>query len=183
MNATQLHLFEAGVRPVHVIGYDNSTADCRRRAKADRLDPTSCPEHHCQRWYPLQDCGWDRAACVERIVAAGLPVPVKSACFFCPASKPWEVAWLAAEHPDLYLRAVALERNWLNGKHGAKRTTCEGLGFRFSWESWGREQGVLEGDDQVNRDRARELAAAEMPDTAGTVQLTMRGQVLGEAAA
>ena len=38
-------------------------------------------------------------------------VPIKSACFFCPASKVWELFWLAGYHPDL------LERNALTGNH------------------------------------------------------------------
>jgi hypothetical protein len=37
-------------------------------------------------WYPLFDWAFDRQRCVEVIREAGLPVPMKSACFFCPAT-------------------------------------------------------------------------------------------------
>jgi hypothetical protein len=36
--------------------------------------------------YPLREWGWTRERCVERIAATGLPVPPKSACFFCPVT-------------------------------------------------------------------------------------------------
>lgn len=36
--------------------------------------------------YPLIDAGWDRDRCVEEILAEGLPVPPKSACYYCPSS-------------------------------------------------------------------------------------------------
>lgn len=41
--------------------------------------------------YPLMDWGFDLAKCCEVIEAAGLPVPAKSACFFCPNQQAWEV--------------------------------------------------------------------------------------------
>lgn len=59
--------------------------------------------------YPLQLLGWTRSDCVDVITAvlgADL-VPIKSACFFCPASKHWELFWLAAHHPELLERALS----------------------------------------------------------------------------
>ena len=52
-------------------------------------------------WYPLAQWRDDRPACERIIRAAGLPVPMKSACFFCPASKKHEILWLREHHPDL----------------------------------------------------------------------------------
>lgn len=80
-----------------------------------------------QYWFPLIEWGWDRARCVEAITSAGLPIPVKSACFYCPSSKKSEVEWLAKNHPDLFERATAMERN-------ANLTTIKGLGRRYSWQ-------------------------------------------------
>jgi len=40
---------------------------------------------------PLMDWGMDLAACIESIREAGLPVPPKSSCYFCPFQKPEEV--------------------------------------------------------------------------------------------
>jgi hypothetical protein len=80
-----------------------------------------------QYWFPLIEWGWDREKCIEAIGRAGLPVPVKSACFFCPSSKKAEVLALAKEHPDLFARATAMERN-------ANLTTIKGLGRSYSWD-------------------------------------------------
>lgn len=62
-------------------------------------------------WYPLMEWRYDREHCKAIIAAAGLPVPIKSACFFCPASKKPEIAWLQQHHPELLARALAIERN------------------------------------------------------------------------
>ena len=48
--------------------------------------------------------GWDRAACEARILAAGLPVPPKSACWLCIANKPDEIRGL----PSWCLRLIVL---------------------------------------------------------------------------
>jgi hypothetical protein len=59
--------------------------------------------------YPLREWGWDRERCVTEIEAAGLPVPPKSACFFCPATQPEELVELHRKHPELTERIVAIE--------------------------------------------------------------------------
>lgn len=38
-----------------------------------------------------------------------MPVPPKSACFYCPSTKPEELIQLARRHPDLARRAVVME--------------------------------------------------------------------------
>jgi hypothetical protein len=67
--------------------------------------------HYFVYFYPLMDWGYDRERCKQIISAAGLPVPIKSACFFCPASKKHEIAWLEENHPGLLERALRIERN------------------------------------------------------------------------
>lgn len=79
-------------------------------------------------WYPLIDWRWARPECVAAITRAGLAVPRKSSCFFCPSSRKSEVLALADQHPDLFARAVAMESN-------AKLQTIAGLGRRFSWRN------------------------------------------------
>ena len=88
-------------------------------------------QHYFVYWYPLMDWGYDRERCKQVIAAAGLPVPIKSACFFCPASKKHEILWLQEHHPALLERALAIERN-----AQAKLTSVKGLGRSFAWESY-----------------------------------------------
>lgn len=59
--------------------------------------------------YPLLDLRISRANCVGIIERAGLPVPPKSACWFCPfqSNKRWHA--LRRNRPDLFDQAVALE--------------------------------------------------------------------------
>jgi hypothetical protein len=79
-------------------------------------------------FYPLMDWGMDRAACERSIRDAGLPVPMKSACWFCPASKKHEIVELRLRHPELLKRALALEAN-----ARPNLTSVVGLGRSFSW--------------------------------------------------
>lgn len=60
--------------------------------------------------YPLLDLGMNRSNCVAIIERAGLPVPPKSSCFFCPyhSRKTWEQ--LKASRPDLFRRACEIEK-------------------------------------------------------------------------
>jgi hypothetical protein len=87
--------------------------------------------HYFHYWYPLLEWGYDRERCKQIIAAAKLPVPIKSACFFCPASKKQEILWLQEHHPELLERALAIERN-----AQAKLISVKGLGRSFSWEGY-----------------------------------------------
>lgn len=91
----------AGLRVKKVIGYDCGPKDIRRYNHAGNADD---PKY--EYWYPLIEWGWDRLRCQQEIAAAGLPVPPKSSCFFCPAMKPWEVDALPA---DKLKRLVLIE--------------------------------------------------------------------------
>lgn len=162
-----------GERIVKLIGYDCGKADLRR-SKGMR----ACDESF-EYVYPLQLLRWTRPDCVSAIALSMGPelVPLKSACFFCPASKHWELYWLAAEHPELFERALHLEWVALTGRHsrfdavefGAgweelvrhgdsfpSTSTCVGLGRSFSWNQWARVNGVVGEDFKVLRDK-REL--------------------------
>lgn len=70
---------------------------------------------------------------VERAERHRLPIPRKSACWFCPATRRVEVQRLAREHPELWQRAVAMERNAQENLGVVK-----GLGRHWSWEGVGR---------------------------------------------
>ena len=84
-------------------------------------------------FYPLREWGWGQADCVSAIERAGLPVPIKSACYFCPSSKAHEVVWLAETHPELYADAVAMEKNAV-AYHAVRGGRTKGLGRSWSWE-------------------------------------------------
>jgi hypothetical protein len=81
--------------------------------------------------YVLYDWGWYRDDCINKINEYGLPLPGKSSCFFCPSMKKKEIKQLHKEYPDLYERAIAIERN-------AKENllTVKGLGRDWSWENF-----------------------------------------------
>lgn len=101
------------------IGYD--ATETKRAAKG------MAHQEKFERWFPLIEWGWDRARCMAEIEGAGLPVPVKSACWFCPCMKKPEVIALAEAHPDLMSRARQMEA-------GATRAhTIKGLGRSYSW--------------------------------------------------
>lgn len=75
---------------------------------------------------PLIEWRMGREECVESIRSVGLPLPGKSACFFCPSSKKHEILELKRAHPILMQRALKMEAN-------AKLETVKGLGRNFAW--------------------------------------------------
>lgn len=75
--------------------------------------------------HPLIDWGMDGEDCKALIESVGLPIPGKSACFFCPSSKKHEILSLPE---NLQKRAIAMEE-------GADLTTVKGLGRSFSWKN------------------------------------------------
>lgn len=60
--------------------------------------------------FPLVDAVLSRRDCVRIIQEAGLPVPKKSACVFCPYHDDRYWAELQARHPEEYARAVAFDQ-------------------------------------------------------------------------
>ncbi len=83
-------------------------------------------------WHPLIEWRWTRLHCKEALLRASLPVPVKSACFFCPSSKPPEIRRLAKDHPDLFDRALAMEDRAAKNPGLIK---IHGLGRHWSWRN------------------------------------------------
>jgi len=168
-----------GRRIVKLIGYDCGKADLRRSQSFKSADKDF------DYLYPLQLIGWARGDCV-RAIARSLGadmVPIKSACFFCPASKPWELYWLAAHEPELLEQALHLERTALTGRHsrfdevefGARwedivrnaerfpsTHTTVGLGRSFAWNQWARVNDVVDEQWRVRRgERGRFLLMAD----------------------
>ena len=68
-------------------------------------------EKFCNHHPLIEDWHWTRDDCIWAIQEAGLPLPGKSSCFFCPSMKREEIEALKRQHPDLYRRALAIEEN------------------------------------------------------------------------
>lgn len=113
----------------HVIGYDADEIE-RSQKKIPKLD------YETNR-YLLIEWDWGREECVRAIARMGLKQPGKSACFMCPSSKKPEVLWLKENEPELYRKAVILERRALAGEGQAPPpTVVKGLGRHWSWETF-----------------------------------------------
>jgi hypothetical protein len=110
-----------GSKPIKWIGYD---LDEEHRYKNRQKEYAKFVLE-----FPLIEWGLDREGCKDLIEKHGFEPPKKSACFFCPASKKHEIEWLAENHPDLFERACAMERN-------AELRTVKGLGRSFSWAEY-----------------------------------------------
>lgn len=109
-------VWDGGGKVIKLIGYD-AGEDHRAKIPEDKK--------YIYR-YPLVEWDWGRNECIEAINRAGLPQPGKSACFFCPSSKPREILELKRNHPDLLARALAMEAN-------AELTSVKGLGRNWAW--------------------------------------------------
>jgi hypothetical protein len=138
-----------GEKILHVIGYDDGVRDRKRADKARKvrsrhragieerasrgLKPLAeqWEVSTCDETYLLQDWGLAREALPAIIEAAGLPVPRKSCCFFCPAMQPEEVVELRNEQPELFKRALALEE----GAQAKLREGARGMAMgRWYWK-------------------------------------------------
>jgi len=75
-----------------------------QRARTDSGDPTQALD------YPLITMRLTRQDCINIIAHAGLPVPPKSSCWFCPFHRVSAWQKLKRDTPALFDRAVALER-------------------------------------------------------------------------
>jgi len=108
--------------------------------------------------YPLVDRRMTRADCAKVIDEAGLPLPVKSGCFFCPFNSAGRWRWLHEKHPELYERALALEEN---SKHfPAQRLTDQVFRERAAMPL--RElREVLKGQQPIPEDEVQSPCGAE----------------------
>jgi hypothetical protein len=73
------------------------------RASNKRAEPYERPT------YPLIDLGLDRSGCERVISEAGLPVPPKSSCYFCPFHRPLMWSEMRRDEPELFEKSAQLE--------------------------------------------------------------------------
>jgi len=107
----------AGRKITRFVGFD---ADEQHRIK-DYSDDKYNVE------FPLVDWDIGRDECIDIIAETSLCLPGKSACFFCPSSKPAEIKQLKANYPELSERALTLEAN-------SEAHTVLGLGRNWAWK-------------------------------------------------
>jgi len=110
---------------VHVYQYIGIAYDELERMKDSRAD-------YVTNLYPLVDERLTRKDCEEMIAEDGLPIPVKSGCFFCPFNTMQRWHELYENHRQLYRRATLLEES---SKHFPKQRlaapTLRGLAKSF----------------------------------------------------
>jgi hypothetical protein len=112
-----------GLRVVKAIGYDFGPLDSRR---AHHLTADDKYEY----LYPLREWGWDRPRVVAEIRHEGVRMPRKSSCVFCPASKPWEIAEIVRDYPEIAEQIVTMEdisQPYLRGIEGLWGRTVKGM--------------------------------------------------------
>jgi hypothetical protein len=78
--------------------------------------------------YLLIEWEWHREECIQCIERNGFDAPPKSSCFFCPEMEEWEIIKLGQQHPELLLRALAMEKN------ATKLYQIKGLARDYSWK-------------------------------------------------
>jgi len=116
-------IWAAGGKVDKWIGYDAGETKRVQCAKAyDEKDKKF------RRYFPLYEWGWDREECRRVIERAGLPLPGKSSCFFCPSMKKKEIIQLRELYPELFQKAVAMEEN----AEGLEKV--KGLGRHWTWK-------------------------------------------------
>lgn len=71
--------------------------------------------------YPLIEWEWTLERCIDEIQAAGLPVPPKSSCFFCPNIRPDEVRELTDEERGRIMRIEILAEPYNQKVYGLWR--------------------------------------------------------------
>lgn len=100
--------------PAHV-GIGISVDEIQRANANKNVEPWEIIE------YPLLDLRMFRDDCMRVIREAGLPVPPKSSCFFCPFHRV-DTAWvdLRRDRPDLFAKAQQLEDH-LSARSMARR--------------------------------------------------------------
>ena len=92
--------------------------------------------------YPLIEWGWDRDECKRQIRKAGLPVPPKSACIFCPNQKPCELDALTVEERGRIARIEVTAEPYNKKVHGLWRRPRKADGRPGSITHYMIENGI-----------------------------------------
>lgn len=124
-----------GERVQRWIGYD---AD--EPGRAERMQARRAGDELFVWRSPLVEWDMGRDECVDVIMAAGLPLPGKSACWLCPSMKRHEIDALREDHPDLLARALAIEET-----ADIDRSRIRGLGGSLNWKEYLQQPRLFTG--------------------------------------
>jgi hypothetical protein len=94
--------------------------------------------------YPLYEEDITRRECQRIIQRAGLEIPLKSGCFFCPGQALADWKRLYHEHPDLYENAASLEDQ--ASKAHDKNATLDSHGISLREHARRRWEGQIQMD-------------------------------------
>lgn len=103
------------------------------------------------REYPLIELGYSRNKCEMVILNAGLPLPPKSSCWFCPFHTRNSWIELKRLRPDLFEKAVAVEEQ-INRKrgtlgkdrlylHSSATSLVRAVGNQLALPLWNNDEG------------------------------------------
>lgn len=155
------HAWRSGRKVIRCVGYDCS--ETKRMRKAQNKVPKE-QQHLYENRYPLLEWGWGRNECRAAITDAGLPVPPKSACYFCAAMQPEEL------HD---LNRMELRRIITLEQRASEKVQHEGLWFKTtrkrpgSMTTYIRNTGLLpaaEIDSLIEAVPTHELTHEDFPD-------------------
>jgi hypothetical protein len=120
------------------------STDEYQRANRRRSQPWERPV------YPLLDLGLSRQDCESLIARAGLPIPPKSSCWFCPLQGPKGWARKRRDDPAEFDRGVAMEAriNETRVRLGRDDVSLAGGGIRLA--DLPAADPTLFGDDAFN---------------------------------
>jgi hypothetical protein len=118
-----------GEKVVKLIGFESCEGYRQKRAADNVHSGKGSPEASRYEWeYPLMDWGWDLERCKQAIDDAGMPLPPKSACWFCPNQQPEEVHDLTDEERARIMRMEMTAEPFNRKVHGLWRRPrkCDG---------------------------------------------------------
>jgi hypothetical protein len=129
LNACQ-QAWARGEKVIKLIGFEACEGYRQERA-ADRVHAgRGSPDAKRYDWqYPLMDWGWNLERCKQAIDDAGMPIPPKSACFFCPNQRPEEVGEVSDDERARIVRMELRAEPYNRKVHGLWRRPRRTLGL------------------------------------------------------
>lgn len=132
-----------GEKVAKLIGFEADEEYRVKRADAKAHAGKGSKEAEKYEWfYPLMEWGWTLQRCIDEIKNAGLPVPIKSACFFCPNQKPHEVEALNDEQRARVMRIELTAEPYNEKVHGLWRRPVKKTGLPGSITQYILERGL-----------------------------------------